>query len=172
MCIQMKGWSLPCLFCVFGCLFLSGWLYTDPVSFKSHISHSDLVFYWATLNTIAFLCFIFIGTLKGINKNGLWISLPCILLGAYLLTYATAKLGLKRTCFGAEYNETTVPEYETFPFTLVHPQYKGMLLLIFGIWTLFNYSHEFTATAGIWIICLCFQMLFEKQGLHFNINSK
>lgn len=97
------------------------------------------------------------------NIKALWMSLPCICMGLFLIGYSYSKLGITRTFFGAELGVVDDAKYEGFPFSLGHSQYKGFVILILGLWFAFGHTHELTATTGFWIISFMVQMLIETQ---------
>jgi hypothetical protein len=82
--------------------------------------------------------------------------------GAFLVGYAYSKLGPTRTFFGVELGIVEGKEaVNEFPFTLGHPQYKGAIIFLFGLWSTFSHTPELTILTGIWIISFMIQLIVE-----------
>jgi hypothetical protein len=99
----------------------------------------------------------------GFNRHGLWMSIPCVLLGAYIIGYASAKLGLRRTFFGAELGVTDAADpIAEFPFNIGHAQYKGAIMLLLGAWFAFTPTVELTSVTGAWVLSYMVQVIVES----------
>jgi uncharacterized membrane protein YwaF len=107
--------------------------YLKPDMFKKYCTQADLIRGWSTINIIVASIYVIVCIRARFNRHGLWMSIPCILLGAYIVGYAYAKLGPTRTFFGTELGaiDAADPILE-FPFRLGHAQYKGIIMLLLG----------------------------------------
>ena len=150
---------LPCIVC--SNIFAS-WAYLYPENFKEHFSQNELIVYWFTSNLIILGLYLILCVQAKINVTSLWLSLPCIVLGGFLIAYSYKKMGIKRTFFGVELGviEDDV-KIESFPFNLGHVQYKGFIILLLGLWLSCKHSHELTIVTGFWILSFMVQMYIE-----------
>lgn len=139
----------------------SAWAYLYPENFNSRFTQGQLISFLVTTQLITLSLFLVCCIRSGVNKAGMWLALPLICLGLFLVGYSYTKLGMVRTFFGAELGVVEEESYHGFPFSLGHAQYKGMVLLVFGIWCAFHPTHEITALTGIWTVALCIQMFIE-----------
>jgi hypothetical protein len=141
---------------------VTSWAYLYPEQFKHYFGQDDLIRFWFTLNLVILALYFTVCSGAKFNVSGLWMSLPCAVLGAFLVGYAYSKLGPTRTFFGVELGviegEETVNE---FPFTLGHPQYKGAIIFLFGVWCAFRHTAELTILTGIWIVSFMLQIMVE-----------
>jgi hypothetical protein len=140
------------------------WAYLSPDSFTAHFSQPDLVKIWVTANCLAVALYLAICARGKLNVYGLWMSVPCVVIGISILGYTTWRLGIARTFFGAELGvvEDAQP-IQTFPFSLGHAQYKGAVMLLLGIWFAFHHTVPLTLNTGVWIVAFLLQMIVESR---------
>jgi hypothetical protein len=140
---------------------LTGLAYAYPDSLKNTLTQPELIQYWVTL-TILIAVFYAIACFRSqFNTAALWMALPCIIFGAFLIGYGYAKLGPVKTFFGRELGIVSGPLVTEFPFSLGHPQYKGAIILILGIWFAFKHNLELTIITGLWIVSVMVQLMIE-----------
>jgi protein-S-isoprenylcysteine O-methyltransferase Ste14 len=141
---------------------LSGSAYAYPDALKTYVTQSEFVQWWVSLNILIVGLYCIACLRSQINRAALWVALPCILAGAVLLGSGYARLGPLRTFFGREFGLVGGDPVASFPFTLAHPQYKGAILLIVGIWLAFRNNLELTAVTGIWVLSFLVQVFVEE----------
>jgi hypothetical protein len=143
--------------------FLTSYAYLKPNEFKERFTQSDLITVWTTINAIAISLYLIVGFRSGFNRHGLWMSIPCVLLGAYIVGYSYSKLGRTRTFFGAELGLVEDAELiNEFPFNLGHAQYKGVIVLLLGVWFAFIHTAELASITGLWVLAYLVQVLVES----------
>jgi protein-S-isoprenylcysteine O-methyltransferase Ste14 len=143
---------------------VTSWVYLFPDHFKLYFSQDSLIRFWFSLNLIILGLYLILCTRATFNFPALWLSLPCIALGAFLAIYAYSKLGLTRTFFGVELGLVDGGKsVDEFPFTLGHPQYKGASLFVLGLWLAFKHKLELTVVTGIWIVSFMVQLMIEAE---------
>jgi hypothetical protein len=143
--------------------------YSKPDLFKEKFTQTDLIRRWCTINIIIASIYIIVCVRAGFNRHGLWMSIPCILLGAYIVGYDYSKLGPTRTFFGAELGATDATDpIPDFPFNLGHAQYKGIVMLLLGAWFAFMPTPELTTITGVWVLSYMVQVIVESSA---NVSS-
>jgi hypothetical protein len=143
---------------------VSSWAYLSPDSFTKYFSQQDLIRMWLIAGGLTLALYLAICARAKLNTYGLWMSIPCVLLGIFLLGYSTWQLGIVRTFFGVELGVADdVQPIRTFPFSLSHAQYKGAVILLLGIWFAFHHTIPLTVNTGVWIIAFLLQMIVESQ---------
>jgi hypothetical protein len=140
---------------------LTGLAFAYPEVLKAYLTQPELVRYWVTLNLIIAGLYLAACFRSQFNRAALWMTLPCIVLGAFLVGYSYAKLGTLRTFFGRELGLVGGDLVAEFPFTLGHPQYQGAIILILGIWFAFKHNLELTVITGLWVVSVMVQLMVE-----------
>lgn len=135
--------------------------YNNADFLKTYVDQDQLIMIIMSLVIIEFILYAFIASKAKFNTAGLWMSIPMILLGGYLVGSAYSKLGKEKTFFGRELNGLDHKDMECFPFSIGHAQYKGCIIMILGFWFAFRHTHELTAMTGVWIISFMIQMAVE-----------
>jgi isoprenylcysteine carboxyl methyltransferase (ICMT) family protein YpbQ len=140
------------------------WAYLSPDSFSAHFSQQDLIKFWLTANGLTVALYLAICARAKLNIHGLWMSIPCVILGIAILVMSIRQLGVVRTFFGVELGVVDDAQpIQTFPFSLGHPQYKGAVILLLGIWFAFHHTVPLTFNTGVWIVAFLLQMIVESQ---------
>lgn len=133
---------------------------------SKYFEHDELVLIIISLMVVTTILYIHISAKAKFNVAGLWMTIPLLLLGGYLVISTYIKLGKKGTFFGRQYKIYTELELKEFPFSLGHAQYKGCIIMLLGWWFAFKHTHELTGMTGLWIISIMIQMAVETpEGL-------
>ena len=144
----------------------SSWAYLYPDDFQKHFSQEQLIVWWISINIINLSLFLILCLQAKVRPQALLIGIPFILLGIFLIGYSYFKLGPIRTFFGYEMGKVNDMKIQSFPFNLGHVQYKGFIILLFGLWFSCNHTHELTAITGFWIVSFLVQMWVETCESH------
>lgn len=127
---------------------------------SKYFEHDELVLIIISLIVVTAVLYIHISAKAQFNVAGLWMAIPLLLLGGYLVISTHIKLGKKGTFFGREY-KIYAEELTGFPFSIGHAQYKGCIIMLLGWWCAFKHTHELTGMTGLWIISIMIQMTVE-----------
>ena len=105
--------------------------------------------------------YILLCLISKVNVSALWLSALLFIPGALLVGYSTLMLGEKRTLFGLEFGTVNDDKIEVFPFTMGHPQYKGLILCIIGLWCAFHPTFALTFTTAAFVLAVMLHIVFE-----------
>lgn len=140
---------------------LDGWACLYPESFKQQFNQDQFIQIIITLNIIIFILYLLLCIKSKFNWSDWWLSLLLMIPGLFLVSYSTYLLGQKGTFYGIELGTVENHKITEFPFTIRFPQLKGLILLIFGIWCIFQPTFELTFVTCAYVFVIFVHILFE-----------
>ena len=150
----------------------TSWAYLKTESFKQYFTQDQLILWWLTVNIILLGIFIVLGFQAKVNVPSLWLSIPLVAVGCFLISEAYSKNGIKKIFFGDKFGVIEKQEEsESFPSGLGYAQYKGYILLILGLWLSFYHTHEITGITGLWAASIMVQIYVESMRTE-NVSSQ
>ncbi|OHS93572.1 hypothetical protein TRFO_40157 [Tritrichomonas foetus] len=140
---------------------LSGWAYFDPESFTQKFTQEQYIRVFLVLNAFILFLYIVLCIKSKMITSALWLSLGLLIPGIALVAYSTYLLGQQGTFYGIELGTIEKRHIDEFPFTLGHPQLKGLILVILGLWCGFKPEFELTFVTATYVVAIMVHILFE-----------
>lgn len=140
---------------------LDGWACLYPESFQKHFNQDQFIQVMIILNSVTFILYLLLCIKSKFNFSALWLSLLLLIPGLFLVGYSTYLLGEKGTFYGIELGTIENKKIDSFPFTLKFPQLKGLILVVVGVWCLFNPTFELTFVTCVYVVAIFVHILFE-----------
>mgnify|MGYP001058354246 FL=1 len=143
---------------------LTGLIYIFPETLAGKFDQQNYINTVLILNSILLILYLILCFKSKLNVSALWFSFFLLIPGLALFGYSSYLLGLEGTFYGREFGTVTDPKIEEFPFNIGHPQLKGLLLSILGIWCAFHPTFELTFVTMFFATSIFLLILIESMS--------
>ena len=107
-----------------------------------------------------------------INKDGIWIGLPLMFIGQYLVLLVYSVLGDAGVYYGLEYHTISKKKIEGFPFNMSDPMYKGSVLSVLGLFFLVKTNPHVIMITIPWMISYFYEICVENTVSAADVPAK
>jgi hypothetical protein len=136
--------------------------YLSPATTRRLMSQRTLIWLSTRLKEVSIALYLIDGFRGGVDWSGVLIGASCALIGQFLSLIVIFKLGTVKLFYGWELEIVNERRLTEFPFLVGHPQYKGLILSVFGCWCAFRPTIRFTIATTVWIAGYFFLIVVES----------